>query len=165
MNTLTITNSVQTHDDGRYFVVELAVDGSPVSDFTWYATDLAALKRSVTESGEHFILTCWCGFHECAGIYSGIVVSHKGRRTRWHVSEPEPTRDFEFDTDAYGYAIERAIAEASELLHRDPPVDKGTLHVVPDENAYFLGVYPWPDEHAKAEPSDEPNGAPRRRLS
>ncbi len=137
MNTLAIANGIRTSDN-RYFVVELAVDGSPLADFAWYATDLAALERSTTESGEHFILTCWCGIPECAGIYSGIVVRHKGGRTHWRIAEPGPRRALEFDSAAYRSAVERAIAEAAELLRRDPPPDKGTLHVVPDDNAYFL---------------------------
>ena len=145
MNTLSITNNIQTRDQ-RYFVVELAVDGSPLADFTSYATALEALHRSATEPGEHYILTCWCGIPECAGIYSGFTVQHDGIGIHWHIMEPEPERHFTFEASAYRAVIDRCISDARDLLHHDPPPDKGTLSVVPDDNAYFLGIYPWPDK-------------------
>ena len=140
MNTLKLTTRQVGND--RHFVTELLIDGSPLFSPTEYAIDLEALNASTTEIGEHFIITCTCGIHECAGIYRGIEVTRQGNRITWRITEPEPDRLFRFHTERYCKAIESGIAQARTLLQSSPEFIAGSTHIVPDNNAYFLGVYP-----------------------
>jgi hypothetical protein len=50
MNELAIVNSIRTDEQRiRYFVAEVRVDGRPICDYSYYATDFHALRRSVTD--------------------------------------------------------------------------------------------------------------------
>ena len=96
--------------DQRYLLLELAVDGVPLADFSLLATDRAELARAAGEAGGFFILTCWCGVPECAGIQRPLQVTHlPSGQTRWQLRNPGPAREWLFDTLAYRQAIDEAL--------------------------------------------------------
>jgi len=50
-------------DNGQALVVELGIDGQSVANFgvDSYGIDLVEYKRSISQDGKYFILTCGCG--------------------------------------------------------------------------------------------------------
>jgi hypothetical protein len=135
MNELAVVNSIRSDEQRiRYFVVEIHVDDRPICDYSYYATDFHELQRSVAESGDHFIVTCWCGDPGCAGISRGITVDHHQGVVTWQVPAPLAATTFQFDAQAYSATVEDAIAQARSLLQRDPPPPAGTLEVTPEHN-------------------------------
>lgn len=97
INTLAVSLKAYPHDGTDFVAVELRVDGDTLADFSYYATDLEELVRSLDADGKFSILTCWCGVPECAGIYSSVGVHHQGGRVYWHVPQPVTPKDFVFD--------------------------------------------------------------------
>lgn len=117
MNTLELKGELYAPEvnDSSWFVIALLVDGEPIVDFHCYSIFLAELKRSLVGSGTCFILTCTCGFPECAGIHEGVNVVHKEKIVEWTVVQPRPQRTFSFDSAAYEHAVTYGI----EQIKRD----------------------------------------------
>lgn len=69
--------------NGRPMV--LPKDDGSLQEFP--TVDPVELCRSVSTNDECWIFTCGCGFPECAGIRSGIVVLHMGPYTIWISAE------------------------------------------------------------------------------
>lgn len=140
------------------------VDDQPLIDFAYFqlAADLMELQRSVDQSGEYFIITCSCGWPECAGIKRGIQVSHQGecitwvyqtlrpdpatqpellkktksRRPEWVVRGIElPTKTFIFDRAEYRAAIRQGIQQGTESLQK---VGNHKGCVIPEHNLKLL---------------------------
>lgn len=127
MNTIAFDIDVQGPDDSGCVnvVPTLAVDGAPVADFRVFALDLNELLRSRGNSGEHFLLTCWCGVPECARVDRGIRVRHEKGQVLWDAAFPVKAGALRFDAHAYGAAIE-------ELLDRLPRFFAETQARFPD---------------------------------
>lgn len=138
MNILEMTLKTFSDSTTDYAVVELCVDGSPIVDFHYYATDLEQLMRSVTEAGEFFILTCWCGVPECASIGHGVDVLHEKEYFRWHISQPLPQREFIFIREAVQNALTALKKDIKRFVAERIYSDETTYEVTPMQNeAYF----------------------------
>jgi hypothetical protein len=139
MNQLELKLKAHSHSDGiDYLVLEIKVDGQLLVDFENYAADLAALIRSVESNGEFFIITCWCGISECAGIKLGVKVRHENRVTYWQVQQPEPKRIFVFEHAAYEQAIRAVVKQGNRLLDFLASSGKRQLEITPDLNKRFF---------------------------
>jgi len=53
-----------------------------------YVLSFSELKKASRENGKFFIITCSCGFPDCAGIYNPIKVEHNGSEVTWFIQEP-----------------------------------------------------------------------------
>ena len=127
MPILTVTPVIHETDQ-RYLLLELAVDGVPLADFSLLATDRAELARAAGEGGEFFILTCWCGVPECVGIERPVQVEHLASgQTHWRLRDPAPAREWLFDSAQYRQAIEEGL-ELYALWLQD---EAGQLEPVP----------------------------------
>ena len=127
MPILTVTPVIHETDQ-RWLLLELAVDGEPLADFSLLATDRAELARAAGEAGGFFILTCWCGVPECVGIERPVQVEHLASgQTRWRVRDPAPAREWLFDSSQY----RQAIAEGLELYALWLQDEAGQLEPVP----------------------------------
>ncbi len=117
MNKIELRLKAHSHNDGiTYLILEIKVDGKLLTDFECYATDLDALTRSIESDGEFFIITCWCGIPECAGIKQGLKICHENNFTYWQVHQPEPKRAFVFEHTAYEQAIREVIKQGTHLI-------------------------------------------------
>ncbi len=47
--------------------------------------DVVEIANSLSAPGSYYILTCGCGFHECARVYQPIDVRHTRSRIVWHI--------------------------------------------------------------------------------
>jgi len=76
-------------DDGkRYFLISVTVDDKPIVDFQDYALDVHALLACMKSSGDHFLLTCWCGDPYCGGIYKPAKVLNLDKSVSWSFEQP-----------------------------------------------------------------------------
>ena len=121
-----------------YVIVGLTVDHTPLADFSYYATDLAELTRSLNQSGEFFILTCWCGAPECVGIGRGVLVRHEGNQIHWQILAPFPHNEYIFNRDAVQDALVVLQKDIKRFVAQRNYFDKTPYSVVPvDNEAYF----------------------------
>ncbi|MBD2395164.1 hypothetical protein VKI21_18605 [Cyanobacterium aponinum UTEX 3222] len=113
MNKLEIQSKIYhfDNDDNLYFVTVILVDEEPIADFSYYATSLTELKKSIEQKGNYFILTCWCGIPDCAGIDQGIQVIHSQNAVKWTIHQPKPNRTFIFPANDYKIIITEAIEQ------------------------------------------------------
>lgn len=113
MNKLELQSKIYRfdNDDNLYFVSIILVDGEPIADFSYYATSLTELKDSTIQNGNYFILTCWCGVPDCAGIEQGIQVTHNQNTVKWTIAQPKPHRVFTFSADDYKTVITEGIEQ------------------------------------------------------
>ncbi|BAQ63824.1 hypothetical protein GM3709_589 [Geminocystis sp. NIES-3709] len=136
MNKLKLQNKIYSfdNDDHAYFVTMIFVDGEVLTDFSYYATSLTQLSNSIVKDGEYFIITCWCGVPECAGIEQGIKVTHHQNTVKWTINQPQ-RQQFTFSTHDYKTAISEGIKQIKEdlLIHRHT-VQK--LEIVPNQEEY-----------------------------
>jgi hypothetical protein len=143
MNRLQVRLKAHPDNDGYdYLVVEVRVDNEPIADFTSIATDLAVLLRSIAESGEHFILTCWCGNAECVGIRRGVTVRHERNKVYWSLIDPGPQRQFVFDHQEYEQAIRASIAQGKRLIAHLQTAEKRKLTITPERNLQWFDASP-----------------------
>ena|SRR5829696_8514220 len=143
MNGIAVRPKLHHDAPHEYLVAEVYVDGIPLADFSWFAISLEDLVASAKEDGEFFILTCWCGIPECAGLSRGIEVRLGPKAVHWHVLEPEPERRYVFRRDAYNRAIEQGIESCRRWFAKQERA--GTLgsldiRITPDHNHRFFGV-------------------------
>lgn len=131
--------------DPEYLVAEVLVNGAPLADFSYFATDLHSLLASTQDSDEFFIITCWCGHPGCAGLRRGIEVRREPKVVYWHVLQPGPERRFVFEREAYDQAINNVAADCKRWLSKRHFVqpDADPVAVVPDFNRAFFN--PTPD--------------------
>ena len=138
MNVLEVSLKAYPHDGADFVVVELRADGQPLADFSYYATDLEELTRSLGAGGEFFILTCWCGVPECTRIRHGVDVHHQGSQVFWHVPQPLPPKDFVFEK-ADLQAILLAFDKHRRRFIADRAYsDKTPYEITPMQNAPFF---------------------------
>lgn len=144
MNTLSF--SAETHgpdDSGKSYLVPVAeVDRAPLADFKVFALDLKELLRSLSEDGEHFILTCWCGVPDCVRIASGFIVVHRDNKIQWRPSYPVNGKTLIFDAKDYAEAIRgllqslpdrfQCMSSLSPNLELVPSGCEGFLNRIPD---------------------------------
>ncbi|NCO73662.1 MAG: hypothetical protein GW795_15060 [Cyanobacteria bacterium] len=104
------------NDDNLYFVTIILVDGKPIADFSYYATSLTELNNTLKQNGKYFILTCWCGVPDCAGIEQGIQVTHYQDTVKWTINQPSPHRVFTFSENDYKAVITEGIKQIKEDL-------------------------------------------------
>lgn len=118
MNKLELQSKIYRFDDddNLYFVSIILVDGESIVDFSYYATSLAELKDSIQHNGKYFILTCWCGVPDCAGIEQGIQVTHHQDTVKWTITQPKPYRVFTFSADEYKTIITEGIEKIKQDL-------------------------------------------------
>ncbi|HVF99295.1 MAG TPA: hypothetical protein VND68_05620 [Chloroflexia bacterium] len=130
--------------DPDYLVAEVLVNGTPLADFSYYATDLHSLLGSTQDSGEFFIITCWCGDPGCAGLRRGIEVRRESKVVYWHVLQPRPERRFVFEREAYDEAINNVAMECNRWLtkRRFVQADADPIAVVPNFNRAFFDLTP-----------------------
>jgi hypothetical protein len=135
MNQLTL--SLKTHgqdEDMDYLVVEVSIDGNVVTNFDTYATDLPELIRSSDSADDYFILTCWCGYAECAGIRQGVDVRHTQSTIIWQITDPTPKQRFVFDRNAYLQATRECIKQGKRSIAYRRTVNKKPFTIVPAQN-------------------------------
>ncbi|HEX8220722.1 MAG TPA: hypothetical protein VF914_16135 [Chloroflexia bacterium] len=130
--------------DPSYLVAEVLVNGAPLADFSYFATDLHSLLASTKDSGEFFIITCWCGHPGCAGLRRGIEVRREPKVVYWRVLQPGPERRFVFEREAYDEAINNVARDCKRWLAKQPFVqqDEHPIAVTPDRNRAFFGLTP-----------------------
>ena len=132
-------------DDGfDYLVVQISIDGKPLTDYTYYATDYIALVNSIDRSGEFEIITCWCGSAICAGLRQGVCVSHKENRVIWMINEPPPYRRLMFDAEEYAAAIRALPRQANELIRWLKNYGERPIEIVPGYNERYFDMNPKP---------------------
>ena len=117
MNQLHLESQIYSfeNDSCRYFVPLILVDGEPLTDFSYYGICLTELEQSIVKNGEYFIITCWCGVPECAGIEQGIKVYHDQNTIKWTITQPKK-QQFTFSVNDYKTAITQGIAQIKENL-------------------------------------------------
>jgi len=120
----------------RSLWTEILVDDELLLDFEglWLAVDLGQLALSLQGDGEFFILTCTCGVPGCAGLESGVQVTHDHKNVHWVVREPGPTRALVFDGEAYAQAVQQGLAQFEQRCAQHPGMEP-----VPMQNRYLLG--------------------------
>ena len=139
-DTLEISLETYPHDGTDFVVVALRANGDALADFRYYATDLEELTRSLDVDGEFFILTCWCGVPECAGIADGVAVRHQGNQTRWHVPQPAPPRDFVFEKAAIQVALLACAKERRRFVAERSYSNKIPHEIAPMQNEPFFAL-------------------------
>jgi hypothetical protein len=141
MNQLTLRLKPHGQDEQEeYLVVEVVVDGTALTDFDYYATDLPELIRSSERAGDYFILTCWCGQAECAGIRQGIHIRQEHGNIFWQVVEPAPKRRFVFEQTAYKQAIRDCIKQGRRSIAYRRTANSKPFEITPNQNAALFGV-------------------------
>lgn len=137
MNKLDLYNKIYSfdHDDLFYFVSVIVVDTKAIVNFFYYATSLTQLKQSLLQDGEYFIITCWCGVPECAGIDRGIKVSHLQNTVKWTMIQPQ-RQEFIFSHDDYQTSMIEGIKQIKQDLATYTDKHK-KLELVPNEQEYF----------------------------
>ncbi len=126
-------------DDGNdYLVVDILVDHHPLTDFQWFATDFGALKESSERDGFFYILTCWCGEHECAGLKKHITVIHEADHIIWKIFEPQPEREFVFDKQQLLAAMENLIIQGNRFIKHLATSGTRGIEITPDRNNAFF---------------------------
>ncbi len=102
--------------------------------------DLVKLAESLTSAGPHYILTCGCGYHICAGLHQPIEVRHEGTTIVWHIPGGDagyevPATTFVFDRADYQSEIVRIVA----LLGSGRPTSI-TCHIHDDFERILVGL-------------------------
>jgi hypothetical protein len=137
-DTLSICLKTYNQEGVDYVIVGLTVDHTSLADFSYYAIDLAELIRSLNQSGEFFILTCWCGVPECVGIGQGVLVRQEENQIHWQISAPFPHNEYVFSRDAVQNALAVLKKDIKRFVAERIYSDKTPYHVVPRDNeAYF----------------------------
>ena len=149
MNTLGVrlrkVNLPDELDDGfDYLVVQISIDGEPLTDYAYYATDYIALINSIDRSGEFEIITCWCGAASCVGLRQGVFVSHEENRVIWKINEPPPRRRLMFDAEAYAATIRALPRQANELIRWLKSYSERPISIVPEYNERYFDMNPKP---------------------
>jgi len=83
--------------------------------WTDFCIDYKSLVRSAHEQGDYFIFTCGCGDAGCAGLFAPIQVKHDAESITWHITEPEPMREFAFSKVQYIAEIRKALEKAIQI--------------------------------------------------
>lgn len=96
--------------------------------FPNHQIDIGPLVGSLAEPGEHFIVTCTCGYPECGGIWTGIRVDHEGDLIRWTVKEPEPGLSLAFNAAQYKRAIFRLIDDLALIVEEPDGYNEYGFH-------------------------------------
>jgi hypothetical protein len=139
MNQLTLRLKQYAQDEPEdYLVVEISVDGEPLTDFNDFATDLSALRESSERPGEYFILTGWCGDAGCAGLRRAIRVQHSANTILWQIVEPTPKRQLVFERTAYLTALQTCIKQGKRTLEYRRTTGTRPVIVVPSRNKTFF---------------------------
>jgi hypothetical protein len=141
MNQLTLRLKTHGQDEPTdYLVVEVSIDGNVLTNFDTYATDLPELIQSSEHAGNYFILTCWCGYAECAGIRQGIQIRHDHGNIFWQVVEPAPKQRFVFARTAYKQAIQDCIKQGKRsITYRRSSNDK-PFEITPVQNEALFAL-------------------------
>jgi hypothetical protein len=99
-------------------VIETLVDGEPIANFNFVATDLYQLALSAQSGGNYQILNCWCGLPDCVGLGGGTPVQHLNDAVRWMVRMSHKARGhrpavqrFVFNRAQYNEEIARFVKE------------------------------------------------------
>lgn len=138
MSVLEVSLKAYPHDGTDFVVAELRVDGEPLADFSYYATDLEELTRSLSADGEFFLLTCWCGIPECTGIGQGVEVRHQGGQVFWHVPQPLTPKDFIFETAALQVMLLAFDKQKRRFVADRAYSDKTPYEITPMQNSPFF---------------------------
>lgn len=141
MNQLTLRLKPHGQDEQTdYLVVEVWVDGNVLANFDSYATDLPELIRSSERAGDYFIVTCWCGQAECAGIRQAIQVRYDHGNIFWQVVEPAPKRRFVFEQSAYTQAIRDCIKQGKRSIAYRRTTDSKPFEITPTQNETLFAI-------------------------
>ena len=105
---------------------------------TDFCIDYKALVRSAREEGDYFILTCSCGDAGCAGLFAPIQVRHHAESIAWHITEPEPMRDFVFSKVQYVAEIRKALEKTIQINATLPEDEQLGPHGIYQENLEAL---------------------------
>lgn len=113
-------------------VTEILIDGKPFTDFkkNSYSVDLSALELSIKESGKFYIITCICGYPNCAGIKKGIQVSHEDDCIQWKSYLNNEVKECCFNPIEYQIAVTKGIDQLKELMV------KHNVEVAPEINKF-----------------------------
>jgi hypothetical protein len=128
----------QDGDGFDYLVVEIKVDDQLLADFSYYASDLGSLMQSTERNGSFYILTCWCGDPNCAGLDKGISVRYKEGFVYWEIGKPDPPRSFKFEYEAYSREIHGVIEQGNRLIRNLASTSERRIEIVPDRNEEFF---------------------------
>lgn len=123
-----------------YLIFEILVNGQRLTDFTYYAVNLEELIQSIDRDGQFYIITCWCGVPECAGVTKGVNVSHNQDLIRWTVTQPEPSRTLTFTKKMYENAIRTAVKQGKKLIAEAKHSSNQNLEVVPMQNEGLIAL-------------------------
>ena len=135
MNQLKLHSFIDDDGADKFIVTEVLVDNSPITDFkkAGLTTNMVVLEKSINQNGDFFIVTCWCGIAECAGIRYGIKVSHSTSNIHWVVRGFGDPQTYYFDQTQYKKAIKNGIRQLQYMMK-----DK-SLRVVPSFNKSIVG--------------------------
>ncbi len=117
----------------EYLWIEMLVDDRVIVDFKYYAVDLDELLRSIHSNGEFFILTCWCGVPECAGIEKGVQVNHENDFIFWKLNEPKQF-SFTFEHRQYETEVRKVMKQSKRLLADTKHTGSKSPEIVPMQN-------------------------------
>lgn len=133
MNRLEVQSRVDSKSNE--IVTELIVDGQLLPDFKMdsLTVDLCALEQATRESGKFTIVTCICGYPNCAGIKQRIRIEHAGGCVRWRGRILDEEQTFAFDLGEFQAAVERGIEQVRQLMVRHE------LEVAPAVNKLVFG--------------------------
>ncbi|MEH2213095.1 hypothetical protein [Nostoc sp.] len=130
----------KTKQEAYYLVFEILVNGQRLTDFTYYAVNLEELIQSIDRDGQFYIITCWCGVPECAGVTKGVNVFHNQDLIRWTVIQPEPLRTLTFTKKMYENAIRTAVKQGKKLIAEAKYSSNQNLEVVPMQNEGLIAL-------------------------
>ena len=111
------------------------VDGQLLPDFKKdsLSVDLSELAQAALESGAFYIVTCICGYPNCAGIKERIRIDHAVGRVHWQGRILGEEQTLAFDRDEFQAAVGRGIEQLKQLMARHD------LEVSPEINKHVYG--------------------------
>ncbi|WP_335194968.1 hypothetical protein [Nostoc sp.] len=130
----------KTKQETYYLIFEIIVNGQRLTDFTSYAVNLEELIQSIDRDGQFYIITCWCGVPECAGVTKGVNVFHNQDLISWTVIQPAPSRTLTFSQKMYENAIRTAIKQGKKLIAQAKYSTNQNLEVVPMQNERLIAL-------------------------
>ena len=128
------------NDETQYLGFEILVDGQPLTDFTDYALNLEAFLESITQDGQFYLITCWCGIPECAGITQGINVLHDQGLIHWIMTQPSPAQTLLFEPEMYARTVDAAIKQGKKLIAQAKDNNHQTVEIIPIQNEKLVAL-------------------------
>lgn len=93
----------------------ILANGEPIVNFKSFATDLNEWDVTRTYGGGYFVITCGCGFPDCAGIETPLQVLHRQDVIEWRMIQPRESV-WRFAKTEYVNALYRLIADVKRFV-------------------------------------------------